>query len=87
MTRSECLAAAAQCVNGDRDAQYGSPEDNFSRIAALWTVVFEIPVQPWQVASALACVKIARLVNDSGNADSWVDLAGYAACGAELAVK
>jgi hypothetical protein len=29
-------------------------------------------------------VKIARLVNDPSKADSWVDIAGYAALGSEM---
>ena len=29
MTRKEILDAALQCVNGDRDHQYGKPEDSF----------------------------------------------------------
>jgi hypothetical protein len=33
------------------------------------------------VALFLACVKIARLSNNKAHRDSWVDLAGYAACG------
>lgn len=84
MNRQECLDLAASAVNGERDEQYGTPENNFGRIAAIWTVIFGMPVQPWQVAAALAGVKIARLVNNPQYPDNWVDLAGYAACGAEL---
>ena len=36
MTREEILAAAKQCVCGDRDQDYGSPETSFNTIAALW---------------------------------------------------
>ena len=36
MTREEILAAAKQCVCGDRDQDYGSPETSFNMIAALW---------------------------------------------------
>lgn len=35
MTREEILAAAKQCVCGDRDQDYGSPEKSFNMIAAL----------------------------------------------------
>ena len=35
MTREEILAAAKQCVCGDRDQDYGSPETSFNMIAAL----------------------------------------------------
>jgi hypothetical protein len=33
-----------------------------------------------------ADLKLARLENQPDHMDSWVDLAGYAACGAEIAV-
>ncbi len=36
MTRSELLQAAHKIINGERDEQYGSPENNFATIAALW---------------------------------------------------
>ena len=35
MTREEILTAAKQCVCGDRDQDYGSPEKSFEMIAAL----------------------------------------------------
>lgn len=36
MTRKEILDKALSCVNGDRDEQYGNPEDSFRMIAELW---------------------------------------------------
>ena len=38
MTRAETLDRAKQCVCGQRENEYGSPEDNFRSIAALWSV-------------------------------------------------
>lgn len=38
MTRKEILEAAAACVCGDREEDYGTPEDNFRLIADLWSV-------------------------------------------------
>jgi hypothetical protein len=37
MNRLDTLKAAAECVCGSREEDYGSPEDNFAVIAALWT--------------------------------------------------
>lgn len=34
--RSRLLAEAEKCVNGDRNAQYGDPNDDFRRTAAMW---------------------------------------------------
>lgn len=37
MTRKDVLDTACVCVNGDREQDYGSPEDNFATIAEMWT--------------------------------------------------
>ena len=37
MNRKEILEAAAKCVCGDREQDYGSPENNFAIIARLWS--------------------------------------------------
>ena len=36
MTRKEILAAAEKCVCGDREQDYGIPENNFRLIAEFW---------------------------------------------------
>lgn len=36
MNRKETLEAALRCVNGDREQDYGSPENNFRTIAEMW---------------------------------------------------
>jgi hypothetical protein len=41
-------------------------------------------LKPADVAQMMALMKIARLENDPSHLDSWTDLAGYAACGAEI---
>ncbi len=83
MTRKECLDMATQCVLQDRASQYGGMEDNFGRIANFWSVYLGRKVYPADVAAMMALLKIARLRANPGHDDSWVDLAGYAACGAE----
>jgi hypothetical protein len=84
--RQSVLAEAADIVSGERDNTYGAPEDNFLRIAKLWSVIFEKEITASQVASAMIAVKLARQVNRN-TYDNWVDIAGYAACGAEAAAK
>jgi hypothetical protein len=83
MTRKECLDAAAQCVLQDRASQYGGMEDNFGRIALLWSDYLGVKLDAVDVAMCMALLKVARIRNNKGHADSFVDLAGYAACGAE----
>lgn len=84
MNRTECLDAARQAV-ADRGLNYGSPEDNFAKTAALWSAFLGRPILVTDVPIMLALLKVARLANDPHHADSAVDLAGYAACLAEVA--
>ena len=90
MTREGILDAAKQCVCTDRDQKYGSPEDNFALIAKLWseylhaTTGGEIEVSAYDVAAMMSLLKIARIATGAPKADSWIDLAGYAACGGEI---
>jgi hypothetical protein len=44
-------------------------------------------VTPEQVALCSIDVKIARAAVNPKQADTWIDIAGYAACGAEIATK
>ena len=90
MTRAEVLERAALIVNGDRDKQYGNPEDNFSRIAELWCAYLGAPdlVGAEDVAIMMMLMKVARLgASEYQSEDSWIDIAGYAACGAEIATR
>ena len=85
MTRESILDTAKQMVCGHREQDYGSPENNFARIASLWSVYLDAPITPVDVAMMMALLKIARIKSGTGTADSFVDLAGYAACGGEIA--
>lgn len=86
MNRLDTLKAAAECVCGSREEDYGSPEDNFAVIAALWTAYTGTDVTPKDVAMMMALLKIARAKVGS-KPDTYVDLAGYAACGAEISAR
>lgn len=86
MNRLDTLKAAAECVCGSREEDYGSPEDNFAVIAALWTAYIGTDVAPKDVAMMMALLKIARAKAGS-KPDTYVDLAGYAACGAEISER
>jgi len=89
MTRKEILDAADKCVNGQREQDYGTPENNFGTIATLWNAYLGHPfsITAVDVAAMMALLKIARISNGGGTDDSFVDLAGYAACGGELLDK
>lgn len=87
MDRDGILGEASQLVYGDRQDDYGSPEDNFGRMAKLWSVVLGIDVEMWQVALCMNQVKVARLVNQPAKVDGWIDGAAYMALGGELATE
>lgn len=97
VTKKSVLEAAIQTV-ADRGVPYGGVEDNFNRIASLWQAHLEnryaspdfaaFPViDAADVAMMMALMKIARLEANPSHADSWIDVAGYAACGGEIGAK
>lgn len=86
MTREEILSKAEECVCGHRETDYGSLENNFLAIADLWMAYKGVTFTPIDVAMMMALLKIARIKGSSHPTDdSFVDLAGYAACGGEIA--
>lgn len=85
MTRSDILQKAEQCVCGKREQDYGSPENNFQVIADLWSAYTGVKFTSTDVAMMMALLKIARIKSGTATEDSFVDLAGYAACGGEIA--
>lgn len=85
MTRKECLDAAGKAVLTDRSREYGHPEDSFALIAALWSRYTGCDISTADVAAMMILLKLARVEGNPRHMDSWVDIAGYAACGAECA--
>jgi hypothetical protein len=87
VTREEILEAAKGCVTGQRQQDYGTPEDSFGLIGKLWTAYLEHPVSSMDVAVMMGLLKIARIQGNRSTQDSFVDLAGYAACAGEIATE
>lgn len=85
MTRAEILAEASSLVCGDRDKQHGDAHESFGRVAALWSADLGVEIGPVDVARLLALFKLARTKGNPALQDSWVDAAGYAALGGEIA--
>ena len=87
VNRVEILEQAIELIadDGERSQSYGTPEDNFNRIAEGWSVIFDQHVTAEQVALAMAWLKIARLVGNAPTVDSYVDAAAYCALAGELA--
>ena len=84
-TRDEILDAAKKIVTGDREKQYGSPEDNFGVIARLWSAYAGREFTPVDVAMMMTLLKVARIKTGHYKADSYIDACGYLACAAEIA--
>lgn len=85
MQRSEVLSIAESLINGDRQNDYGSPEDNFNNIAVRWSQILKVQIQGWQVALMMADLKIARIATTgTPKPDSFIDICGYAALSQEL---
>ena len=87
MNRSEILKTASDIVTVDRAATHGDLEDNFKMIGALWSARLGVEITPAQVAIMMIDLKTARAWGNPGHLDSWVDSAGYSACGGELATR
>lgn len=87
MDKSTILDKAKDLINGARKNEYGTPKDNFSRIAAIWSIILGKTITPAQVALCMAGVKITRLIQTEDHPDSWIDLCGYSAIGGEVATE
>lgn len=87
MTRTQILMEACRAVNGDRDKQYGSPENNFALIADLWSAYLGQEVTNIDVAMMMTMLKIARIKTGRNKADSYIDACGYMACGGAIALE
>ena len=86
MKRTDILATASEYVSKDRAATHGDAEDNFRRIADLWNAYLGLDdTTAIDVAVMLALLKAARIRQNPTHADNWIDMAGYAACGGEIA--
>lgn len=87
MNREACLDAAKDITTKDRNDQYGEPDGCFRLIGRLWTDYTGVGIGPADVAAMMILMKVARIKGFDKKEDSWVDIAGYAACGVECATK
>ncbi len=93
--RREALREVEGCVCRDRQATYGSAEDNFAVIAEFWTthlrtrglIAPRARIESFDVAAMSGLIKSARAAHNPRHRDNWVDLAGYAICGAGIIAR
>jgi len=81
-TRESVLQEAIRITQGDRQASYGTPADDFARTAAMWSAIKGVEFTAREVAAFMICVKLSRQTHQNKR-DNWVDIAGYAGCGSE----
>lgn len=89
--REDVIAEALTQINGTREGDYGSTENSFGRIAALWEGYMKArnpgPLTAQDVPQMMVLFKLARVLNSPAHRDSWVDLIGYGACGASIGLR
>jgi hypothetical protein len=89
--RGAALDEAKALITGDRNNAYGPPWQDFSRTAgALNAYGYRgpegRPLESHDIAIMVMAIKVSRLMWTPTKRDSWVDTAGYAACGYECAL-
>ena len=91
--RAAVLDEAKAIVTQDRCEQYGGPEDSFRVIGELWAAYLRgrgvlkpgEEIDPDMVANMMVLLKVARASTAiEPKRDNYIDMAGYAACAAEL---
>ena len=96
VSRADILDRAKAIVTGEREKQYGKPEDNFAAVAKMWEVYLrgqcvgegaDVRVAPEDVAMMMVLLKVGRLMTGDYLADNYVDICGYVACAGEIAGK
>lgn len=74
------LEEAHRLTHGDRGVQYGSPLDDYSRTAALFSALIghklKEPITAHEMALGMVCVKLSREIHRPKR-DNVVDGAGY----------
>ncbi len=70
------LSEAERIVNGERQADYSDPVENFKHISAIASAISKEELSPITCAIVMIAVKLAR-ENYKHKRDNLVDLAGY----------
>lgn len=79
-TNEDVLEEALRITKGDRNAQYGPPDQDFRRTAQMWSALKGVEFKPREVALFMIALKLSRETHQKKR-DNWVDIAGYARCG------
>jgi hypothetical protein len=77
------LEQASSLINGPRQEAYGSPSENFERLAIRISQIVKVPITKRQAAQMLVELKLSRLANGYQE-DSVIDAIAYLALMMEL---
>ncbi|MEG9883838.1 MAG: DUF6378 domain-containing protein [Hyphomicrobiales bacterium] len=86
MTEAAHILQATRTVIAERGATYGDAAALFAQVARRWSATLGAEVTASQAILCMLDLKLARLAHDPAHKDSMVDVAGYAALLADLAV-
>jgi len=84
--RGSVLKEAIGVINGERQDQYGKPEDSFALIAEFWTSYVKRinrDLNAKDIALMMVLFKLAREIHQ-GKIDNLVDGAGYIGIAGDL---
>lgn len=85
--RRKIMKAASDLMDGERAKDYGDAYEMHRRIAAGWSEILGVKVEPHEAALCMAWLKIARLVETPGHEDSYVDLVAYGSLAGEIQAR
>ena len=74
----------ASALIGERGADYGGVEDNFSNIAAIANIALGLDLTPFDIAIIMTAVKLSRVRQSPSKADNYLDGVNYLAFAHEL---
>ena len=80
MEKEDVCDVAKRLTSYDRQLDYGSPIEDFTKQAKMWSVILNTNVTPQQIAMCMITVKLCRLTNSPRHRDSAIDVVGYARC-------
>ncbi len=85
--RKKIMKAASDLMDGERAKDYGDAYEMHRRIAAGWSEILGVRVEPHEVALCMSWVKTSRLVETPDHDDSYVDGVAYFALAGEIRAK
>ena len=87
----DLLDEARETITGDRQDQYGAPENSFSIIGDYWTAYLkakkDLLITALDVAHMMILFKVARCQGQKVSRDNYRDMAGYSSIAADRLVQ